>query len=59
MEQLEEFSVVIVSSSLDRSAARGDSVVVTYDYGEDEKVPVPADWRPALDEIEDDLEVES
>ncbi|MFB6263632.1 MAG: acyl-CoA thioesterase [Bradymonadaceae bacterium] len=44
----------IASESLDRPAARGDSVVVSYDYDRGEKVPVPAAWREAFVDLEGD-----
>lgn len=42
----------VVSRQLDRLVARGDSVVVAYDYDEGVKVEVPSDWREAVEGIE-------
>ena len=42
----------IVSESLGRAAAGGDSMVVSYDYADGRKVPVPDDWNAAIAELE-------
>lgn len=39
------------SASLDRIAATGDSLVVSYDYAEGHKVDLPDDWRSAIEDL--------
>jgi acyl-CoA thioester hydrolase len=36
-----------------RLVATADSVLVSYDYRDDRPIPVPADWRAAIEAFED------
>ncbi|MHC1726217.1 MAG: acyl-CoA thioesterase [Syntrophobacteraceae bacterium] len=43
---------IIVSHRLSKIAAEGDGVLVTYDYRKKKKVPMPADLRQSILDIE-------
>ena len=42
----------VASEKLGRLAATGEGLIVTYDYERGHKVPLPDDWRAAIDAIE-------
>ena len=42
----------IVSVKHQQIAAEGDDVIVTFDYRENRKVPIPADWRRLISDLE-------
>lgn len=42
----------IVSVTHQKMAAEGEAVIVTFDYRENKKVPVPALWRQRIADIE-------
>lgn len=42
----------VYSKTLDRVAATGSGVVVSYDYGQNEKTEVPEAWRDVIDALE-------
>lgn len=42
----------VASEQLGRIAALGQALVVSYDYGEQRKAPVPAEWREAIESLE-------
>lgn len=43
----------VFSVSAERVVAIGDSVVVSYDYGEGRKVELPNSWRTSIAELEE------
>jgi len=42
----------VVSVKHRKIAAEGDGVIVTFDYRENKKVPIPADWRQRIADLE-------
>lgn len=42
----------VTSERLSREAARGDGVIVAYDYAAARKAPLPASWRQAIEALE-------
>jgi acyl-CoA thioester hydrolase len=42
----------LVSRRLQRIAARGEAVLVTYNYREKKKTPLPEEWRKSISELE-------
>lgn len=54
---------IIVSHRLSKIAAEGDGVLVTYDYRKKRKVPLPADLRQSILDIErsgkEELQIDS
>jgi acyl-CoA thioester hydrolase len=42
----------VVEASSDREFARGEVVLVTYDYREGKTIPIPQAWRQRITEFE-------
>ena len=42
----------IVDTDTGREAARGEVIIVTYDYKDDKTIPVPSEWRERITAFE-------